>query len=358
MRDAANVTVQRAVVHILDHWEKQITLSEEELILDANKALQDYFSSQVKNALDDAQTGSAFFSSDGDQSSIRECLRILADGDQLIPSSQALARLLFAAMGTDDRIVPGSLAVCLYTASNYPAKTFLALIKLDPTKALVQKVGKHDGKRVVNFDVRSDVMPTTREKLHKAALMAPAGVNKNFDLLILDRQVSAVAANFFAYKFLNTIPALDPRASTEKLFFAAQNAYNKLVSPPPASTVRIEPEDAYALQQHIQAALQTPVVRIKDWVESLPLNEAAKAVVAEELSKKLPGEGQVLVDQQHAREKLLNKKRFRGEYGVLVEVESEHYDDVVKLERTETRPDGKVVTVLTIKVPDIQWVKR
>src|SRR5207302_5068793 len=131
--------------------------------------LHDYFRDQVNNALKDAQTGSAKFAPTGDQSVKDEIFRILTDQKQFVPCSQKLARSLLSAMGTDGRITPGNIVVCVFTATNYPGEKFIALFKIDPTSGLIEKVGKQDGKQIVTFDVLSDVMPTAREKLHKAA---------------------------------------------------------------------------------------------------------------------------------------------------------------------------------------------
>ncbi len=100
MRDAADVKVERAIVHLINHRKQDLVLSEAELALKDNNKLRDYFSDQVKNALGDTQTGSARFSSDGDQSTIRESYKILGSGRYFVPSSQQLATLLFAAMGS------------------------------------------------------------------------------------------------------------------------------------------------------------------------------------------------------------------------------------------------------------------
>src|ERR1700749_2340686 len=244
MRNATNVEVRRAIVHIVDNRENEPILSAVDLPLMESKPLGEYFSSQVANALHDAQTSSAVFSTDAELTAARQCFRILKDGDSFIPASQELARLLFAAMGKDKRIAPGSLAVCVYTAANYPGVNFLALIKIDPARALVQKVARRDGKRVVSFDVNDLVMPTAREKLHKAALIPPPAEDKSFDLLLLDRQVTAVAADFFAYKFLNSIPAREPREMTNDFYIGALNAYNKLVGMPTRGAVHVAVEDA------------------------------------------------------------------------------------------------------------------
>ena len=160
-------------------------LSDEELSLNGNDKLRDYFSKQVKNVLSDVQTSTARFSAEGDQDTIKEAYKILAQPKQFIPSSKILADSLFKAMGTDARIKPASLAVCLYTAENYPEKRFLALIKIDPTEVFVERVKTIKDKTVVTFDEISDVLPTAREKLQKAALVSPKGLAESLDFCCL-----------------------------------------------------------------------------------------------------------------------------------------------------------------------------
>lgn len=356
MRDAVDVKVERAIVHLINHRKQDLILSEDELALKGNDKLRDYFSDQVRNALSDSQTGSARFSSDGDQSTIRASYKTLSGGKYFVPSSQELASLLFAAMGTDARIKPASLAICLYSASNYSVKNVLALIKIDPTEALIEKIETRDGKRIVNFEVRNDVMPTAREKLQKAALIPPKGMDGSFDLLLLDRQVAATAANFFAYTFLNTIRTRDPQETAKSFLLGTQIAHKKLVAAPADAPEHIDLKAADAFQQHIDIALQDPEIDLDTWADTLPLPEPAKAVVRDQIKKKFPQEGSIEIDTQYAHDHLLKKRRFRGDYGVVFEVDSDHYDDVVTDKRDILR-NGVKVTRLTIEVPGLQWVR-
>jgi hypothetical protein len=175
MRDAGEIHVERAIVHIVDHRKPQLVLSEADLDLQGNGPLRDYFGGQVANALGDGRTHPARFNAEESQAAKDECLRILKRPSSLVASSQKLAHLLFDAMGTDQRITPGSLAVCVYRAKNYPNARFLALIKLDPGEVLRQKITHVDGKKVVTFEVEPNVMPSTRKRLQKAAPIAPEG---------------------------------------------------------------------------------------------------------------------------------------------------------------------------------------
>src|SRR5574342_226392 len=92
------------------------------------------------------------------------------------------------------RVLPYSLRRAIA-----PSRTCVmryCLIKIDPSEVLVQKIEKdRRGRRVVNFDIRGDAMPTAREKLQKAALILPKRRGAEYDMLLLDRQVAKVAAD-------------------------------------------------------------------------------------------------------------------------------------------------------------------
>jgi hypothetical protein len=245
--------------------------------------------------------------------------------------------------------------VCLYTASNYPSAKFLALIKLDPGNALVQRIGTQEGKQVVTFEVRENVLPTAREKLQKAALVPPVGMYDRFDLLLLDRQVPDVAT-FFAKTFLNTIPAIDAPTSTEVFHRVTQDATKQLMLKPPSGVDPITVGESIAVLAHRDNALRQHTVSLSGFVARLPLEKKARAVVNERLKKAFPEEGIIEIDKVSA-EKLLKRKRFRGDYGVFFEVDTERYDDVVKSIKPVPSPDDTPVTELKIHVTNLQWVK-
>jgi len=358
MRDAMDVHVERAIVHIVNHRQQRLVLSEAELSLQSGSEFQKYLDDQVKNALGDSGTSAAKFVPEGDGTTASLCHGILRDTEQLLDSSQKLAQCLFNAMRTDRRITPGSLVVCLYTASNYKAK-FLALIKIDPSDVLVQKVEKdRRGRRIVSFDIRGDAMPTARERLQKAALIQPKRRGADYDLLLLDRQVAKVAANFFAKDFLNAAPALDTYARTERFYIGTQIAYNRLTQPSEKGQPVLTPEQADVLLQQIDVALQTQTLNTNEWVANLDLPAEAKQVITEEVVNQLPVDRQFNMDTEYAQKKLVKKYRFRGDYGVLIEVEADYYKTVVTSRKDIKRPDKTVVTQLTLEVPSLRWVKK
>lgn len=346
MRDAENVIVDRVIVHKIDHLGSDTILSEIELNLAANGMLQEYFSRQVASALGDESTRAARFVTDGgNQDARNECLRILQDEKQFVASSQKLAGLLRNAMANDRRIAPGSLAVCLYSASNYPGKRFLALTKLDPGRALVQTVTKKEGKTLVSFDVQQNVMPTEREPLHKAALIPSWQIDSKYDLLLLDRQL-ARPADFWVVAFLNTIAAFDPRTTTEKVHTALHNARQE---------ANLTPAETAAFTDWLPGAMQNERATVSGLVKSLPVADEKKPVFRKAIRKLLPGEERLHLDTQVAQ-KLVSKARFRGDYGIRVEMKAEYRKSVVVSEVTREE-NGTTITRITLDVPNLEWLK-
>jgi hypothetical protein len=347
MRDAGEVSVQRAIVHVIQHVESGTVLSALDLDLGANEALRNYFSGQVANALGDPNTHPAKFSTEGSQSAKKESEGLLDDPDRLIPASQTLATLLLNAMKKDQRIAPGSLAVCLYRASQYGQTPFLALIKLDPGKVFVQKIEDVDGDRkVVTFGVQKDVMPTANEKLHKAALIAPPGVVDKYDLLLLDRQV-AEQAIFWTKGFLNTVKAFDAKTMTDVV-------YDTIVKS--VKTANLTPKESFAVHDWMQTAFTDERVAVSALVKRLPVSPKKKEVFRDELEKALPGVEELELDPAYAEAKLLKKTKFRGDSGVRFEVLSRHLDEVVKKQEKIKWPNGRKAVRVTLEVPDLEWI--
>ena len=91
MSKIADVTVQNAIVHITDKNEAAPVYSDVALDLPAEKALRDYFTGQVRNALNDDHTGAARFAATGLQDAKNACLQILASAASFVSIAEARA---------------------------------------------------------------------------------------------------------------------------------------------------------------------------------------------------------------------------------------------------------------------------
>jgi hypothetical protein len=324
MRDATGIHIQRIIVHVVDHHRHgEPILSEVELPLASDSKLRPYFETQVAYILEGPAIA-ARFSSEGDKSVGTLCNDIINNPRQFVACSQKLGERLFETMKGDKRISPGSLAICLYNADNYSGTHFLALVKIDPTEVLMQKIMKDErGRRYVGFDVRGDVLPTAREQLHKAALVRPRADGAEYDLLLLDRQITGAVkavADFFAKTFLNTVPAFDARERTKRMYSALIAAQNKI-------RPMLKPQAAETLRERIAEAVQAEKVDLDQWVDTLAVPEKAQALIRDELTKALPDK-QFALDTTFAG-KLIQKRKFSGDYELRLSVRAENFGDVI-----------------------------
>ncbi len=324
MRDARGIHIQRIIVHVVDHHRHdEPILSEVELPLTADSKLRLYFETQVAYILESPAIA-ARFSVEGDQSAATFCNDIVSNPRQFVACSQKLGKRLFDSMSGDKRISPGSLAICLYNADNYSESHFLALVKIDPTEVLMQKIMKDArGRRYVGFDVRGDVLPTAREQLHKAALVRPRTDGAEYDLLLLDRQIAGApraVADFFAKTFLNTVPAFDARERTKRMYSTLIAVQNQVRS-------TLKPHAAETLRDRINEVAQSEKVDLDQWVDTLTVPDKTKDQIRDELTKALPDK-QFALDTTFAG-RLIQKRKFVGDYELRLSVRAESFRDVI-----------------------------
>ncbi|MCI0337404.1 MAG: nucleoid-associated protein [Acidobacteria bacterium] len=358
MRDAKEINVQRAIIHVVDTKQKQIKLSDAELSIKEEPRFREYINGRVESALRDSATCSAKFIDSHSHLTAKHCYQILQKKSLFAQASRELAQLLFAAMNTHHKISPGSLIVCLCSASNY-TNAFLALVKVDYSDMLKLKEEKDSsGNQIIRLEISKDVLPSERERLQKAAIVHSRQPDAPYDLLLLDRQTEKVAANFFARGFLYAEPTLDARARTVRFYKGYMKGLKQLTHPSKdGEPALIKPEEAVVLRQQMQVALNSKRISVPELLDNLILPDEAIQILNEEISRQLPIEQEFEIDPEKAEE-LVKVARFSGQYGVRFEVEANHWDEVVKgAPETFTAPNGQTITRLTIEVTDFVMEK-
>jgi hypothetical protein len=352
IRNIEGVRIDHAIVHVVKHAERPVPiLSGVELDLEKEPQLREYFANEVEYALSASAAGGAHFLPES-QAAIH-CREILADRHELVAASQRLAQLLVGAIGSDQRISPGriaNLAICFVSAEKPVDRTFLALIKIDPSPMLRQRIRQVGEKVAVSFEVVPDVMPTDRDKLQKAALVGEGATE--LELLLLDRQTPRVAANYFAQTFLQAELLLDARERTSRLHIGLLNAHNRLTAPARPGEPHLTPDQSEIFRRSVEVALRGKEIDLDTWVPNLPLPPQTRALINREMEARIGPDRRFALDPAFA-ERLVKKTRLRGDYGLLIEMEAQHEKDVITA-MTEL-PGGK--TRLVLEVPHLRWVK-
>ena len=240
----------------------------------------------------------------------------------------------------------------LYSAENYPeVPCYLTLLKLDPSDVFRPKTQSDaQGKLYVGFEVTSDAMPTTRERLQKCVFIQPLDPRSEYDMMLLDRQSQEreTVAQFFSEKFLGAKLALDNQIRTERLYRSLIASQNQL-------RPHLSEKENNNFAQAINYVVNSQKVSIDDFLETLPLKEEHKNQVNQTISKNLP-DRRFSIDKNVA-EKLVKKRRFTGDYGLKLEIRSSEYDQIVEsVERTdgeEGQPAYYRVTLRTEKWKEV-----
>lgn len=358
IRDAADLHIERSILHVVNHKTKEPVeedgpaeakdspeakapvLSDVELDLAAVKRLAGYLTAQIENVLRDPETAEATF--EAGSAVARSCRTILAQPKTFVAESQQIAQALWDATGEDQRIAAGSLIVCRFRAKNH-AVPLIALLKIDPTDVLVQTISRQDGKVIVSLRVAENALPTARERLQKAALIAPAGYARQGDLLMLDRLVTKPAADFFALRFLAVRPLPSPRELTETFFRSYLQAKGQL---------DLTPTQEKHLESKVIDVLQQDSLDVAGWTASLRLPAKSREALRQDLVGAL-GTAEIAIDPSFAATKLVKMRRLRGDYSILIEFERRAEKRVYE-EGEPYQENGATITPVTLKVPNLQ----
>jgi hypothetical protein len=337
MRYATDIQLDQFIVHILDPWQPDgFVLSERTLPLHGNQRLVEYFAAHIQNSLQDPAARAARFVTLDDEAVSGVCKALLDGGLDLVEGSRWLAERLYTIIAGDRRISPGDLALCFYRAGNQPhVPRYLALLKIDPSEVFRHKTERDPQENLyVSFEIETDVMPTTREKLQKCAFVQPLDPRPEYDMMLLDRQVRPLVplpvARFFAENFLGAQLALDARQRTDRLYRGLVSAHNWL-------RPELRPQEDESLRQAISSAVTSASINVDTWLEALPLSEEQKAQIDQVVSQELP-DREFEIDRTYA-EQLIRKRRFRGDYGLRVEVSAERYSQVIQSVQRVEEPD-------------------
>ncbi|NIS81916.1 MAG: hypothetical protein GTO14_17280 [Anaerolineales bacterium] len=333
MRNLTNLQLEQLIVHILDPWSTTgLVLSERVLPLETQSNVRDYFLTHIKNSLRDPSAKVARFLTfnRGDTSTI--CNALLDGNLDLVSGSIQLAQKLYAILQSDRRISTGDLAVGFCRGSDRSSvRRFLALLKIDPTEVFRHKTERdEENKLYVGFEPESDVLPSTREKLQKCAFIQPLDQRPDYDMFLLDRQVRPLPvpiAKFFSETFLGAELALDERQRTDRLYRGLISAYNQMRQ-------ELKPAEEEHLRAEIHGVVDAASVDFDSWLKRLRLPEERKTQIDQVVTQILP-DREFEVDRSYAL-RLIQKRRFRGDHGLRVEVSADHYQDVIpKVEQVE-----------------------
>lgn len=360
VRYLRDIYLEKLILHVLDPFGGEgLALSVEECEL--TDGVRGYLSSHITKSLrDDATTAASFRDTTTPDKTGTICQGMLKGEVAFISGSQSLARSLYENMSASRRIAAGDLAVCLFRDGNGAQDPgYLGLLKLDPSRVF-RHVIRHDthGNQIVDLELIDNVLPTEVAALQKCAFVQPPRPRPAYDLMLLDRQVRGraerIVAKFFS-DFLDCELALDRTERTRLFYTAMLTACNEL-------RPDIQPETYADLRERVDEALAGPSINLNDWVPNLEqvgltAQQATKVdgILRQDLPDRMFNFDPVLADG------LLHVRRFRGDFGLQIDIRADRFDDVVKSvewEKVRGEPDHYKVIIHTQRFREVvRYVK-
>ena len=226
MTNTDNVTVQRMIVHKVDHKKYDAPL-----LSDLESPIEDEVRSFLRQhiALNQehkrVRTARFLEPSDGAETVCTLCDDIFADASHFVQRSRQIATHLFQSMTGDGRISPGDLVICTFSEGEDQNLQWLAILKMDLNDGFVgERRGEKGQKRVILRRV-PDVLPTGG--LQKCAFILPSVLRKKYDLLVLDQQTGRhgakkPVASFFLKKFMKCEVGFERKEGTQVFVLQSQ----------------------------------------------------------------------------------------------------------------------------------------
>lgn len=348
MRRYADIAVKRAAVHVVAPKRGVLHQSTAEVQLDA--PVKEFLVAHIAQGLSDSQALAGRFKVVGEVRAEGICRRILASGSDFVGRSAALAKLLYDASsnsaGTDARVSDGTLVVARCSASDGAQQNvpFVALLKLDPNDAFRADDGTDArGRPVVKLVAQPNILPTPRERLQKAAFVRAAG--HEYDGLAVDHQRRGeVVSEFFLDGFLGLEHVFDAKDRTTRLYKSLHRTFDDVKE-------GLSNDEYARLDQYLNGQVVADRVNVDTIVDGLPASQEIKDRFAAALDADLPDK-EFDTDQETA-EKLVKRRRFRGDNGLLLTVSSSFYGDMV-----QTTPPAQAGDDWTITIRTKEWTER
>jgi hypothetical protein len=286
MEEIKQLQITNFIGHVVNHQTGSLELSDSETPLDeASRFPHDFFQSYILYALhNDLRRRASFRSPAGVVKTAFDDL--LAARQSFVESSRVIADHLYKVMSASRykaQIKAGDIMVALFKESGEggaDSPAYMAILKIDPSDAIIREVVQVNGGRQVRFQRRDDRIPEVEEnKIQKIAVLSPRPQvePEPHDLVILDNNIKRVGvAHFFFDEFLQTKLSRNPKELTEALLDGVKLFVSTKPSLLPEERLSIVNRAASLLQQGKPISLDAFTLAVAE-------PEAVRAALLEEL---------------------------------------------------------------------------
>lgn len=327
-----DISINEAIIHILDSNGEEAVLNEYSLELDED--IYKFLFKHIEKCLKDDELKYGKFNPE--RNIVKEVVQDYLNGtdSDLIKLSKELARQLFIIMKSNLNIPAGDLIVASIITEQGP---MIAVLKMDYIKNFTHEIQFVDQKIGIGIVPQVAGLPGSGQKIQKAAFIKPIKDGEEYNLMILDKQKSSkedvYGANYFINTFLGATLITNERDMTKTFVKATENWTRE--------NINDDAEKAEKIRTAIKTKLkEEDVINIDEFSREL-FNEQPQ--VKAEFSNYIKQQGlndEVAVDKTWV-EKKLKRVRLNIDKQIDLYINEETYHDANKFE-IQRNGDGSI----------------
>ncbi|MCY6958932.1 nucleoid-associated protein [Clostridium brassicae] len=215
-----DITVNEAIIHILDNNSDEAILNE--YTLDLNEEIYAFLNKHVQKCLNDEELKYAIFNEE--RNIVKDLSKEFLYGEcDFLEVSKELARQLFLLMRSKGNI-PSCDLIILSISTEYGP--LLGILKMDYIKNYVHAVDFIDNKIGINIIPQYTGLPGSGQRLQKCTFIKPISDEAKFDLMVIDKQnkkdKEEYGSNYFINNYLGCKVIDNERDMTKSFVQAAE----------------------------------------------------------------------------------------------------------------------------------------
>ncbi|MCY6369559.1 nucleoid-associated protein [Clostridium ganghwense] len=215
------ITINEAIVHILDNNSEEAILNEYRL--DLNEEIYTFLNKHIQKCFKDEELKYAVFNKE--RNIIKDISQEFLYGESdLLEVSKELASQMFLLMRSKGNISSCDLLIISISTEYGP---LLGILKMDYIKNYVHTVDFVDNKIGINIIPQYTGLPASGQRLQKCAFIKPIKEENNFDLMVIDKQTKnknseEYGSNYFITNYLGCSVIDNERDMTKSFVQAAE----------------------------------------------------------------------------------------------------------------------------------------
>lgn len=332
MRNIRNITVNKAIIHIIDNSMEAPILNQKELYLTDDTL--DFIGKHIAKASSDEEAKYGKFNGDNDVVSI--CREAIYDETKFIASSNELAEKFFFISKSSGLIPSGDLLVVKFE-SEYGK--MLAIIKMIYNKTFIHSIDYEDETMVIDIKPQYIGLPDTMQRLQKCALV-------NFEddsgeLLILNRptkqEKEAKNLNLFIDDILKCTLVDDKRDFTKTFTKTSEKWVRENLNEDAGKAEEVRREISEVLRNE-------EVIDIKEIATQVLGNEEMAESYIDALKEEGLKESKIEVDREWV-DKKLKRKKLKIDKDMEIYINSDAYNDINRFQ-IKRNGDGTIDIII------------